>query len=152
MYEKRGKQCGCGHLLSSSTATTFSVSPADTSSPQLRAPKGHGPPELKFIFHFPAVGNLMKFHLMQFTCSSQALAWTLEGTGENTTALVLVCMVLTEGLALCRGCPGGDSGTASVWAEDPRTRFWEKRPSSVEGARQNFTFHSGKWGRRILGI
>lgn len=56
-----------------------------------------------------------------------------------------------RGLALCRGCPGGDSGTACVWAEDPRTRFWEKRPSSVKGARQNFTFHSGKWGR-ILGI
>ena len=126
MHEKRGKQCGYGHLLSSSITTTLSVSPTDTPSPQLRAPKGHGPPEMKFIFHFPAVGNLMKFHLMQFTCSSQALAWTLEGTRENTTVLVLVCMVLTEGLALCRGCPGGDSGTASLWAEDPRTRFWEK--------------------------
>lgn len=25
----------------------------------------------------------MQFHLMQFICSPQALAWTLEGTGVN---------------------------------------------------------------------
>lgn len=98
----------------------------------------------------------MQFHLMQFICSFQALAWNLEGMGVNKNFLVLACMVLivrwtfrepAEWLALFKGCPLGDSRTACVWAGNPKTRFWEKKPTSVEGGRLNFAFHSGKWGR-----
>lgn len=40
-------------------------------------------------------------------------------------------------------------GTACVWAEDLKTRLWEEKPTSFEGGRQNFAFHSGKWGRTL---
>lgn len=99
----------------------------------------------------------MKFHLMQFTCSSQALAWTLEGTRENTTVLVLELSWFLSAWCSQRGwpCAGGaleeTPGQLLCGQKIQGPGFGKKKPSSVEGARQNFTFHSGKWGR-ILGI